>query len=127
MKVRLGFVTNSSSSSFIVARKDYVNENRLSAIISSNRQLNSILNDRRYYELPPEIEKAENDGDRKLAIDLLTKYITNELLDMGTDLVLDDWRVTAGEATNDSSSVIDGFIYGSPSITLDDFKMTTVW
>lgn len=129
MKYRQGFVTNSSSSSFILARKDEVNKETLLELIKKQKDaIDEIISCYEYIEdLDIEITQAIEKGDKDRAFDLIAQQVLRKFLNFNSDLTLDNWKVAGGEVSNESDSLFDLFVYFSGTIELDDFKITSVY
>ena len=129
MKYRQGFVTNSSSSSFILARKDKVNKETLLELIKKQKDaIDEIISCYEYIEdLDIEITQAIEKGDKDKAFDLIAEQVLRKFLNFNSDLTLDNWKVAGGEVSNESDTLFDLFVYHSGTIELEDFKITSVY
>ena len=132
MKIRRGFVTNSSSSSFIIARKGDVDKMRLGYELLNQTALNDIVNDFmkdtdsiEYFELSQKVKNLIKNKDFDGVKKQLVKEFVDELVQRSSDMKLDDWDISIGEASNETDNILDFFIYELCSIDLEDFKIQT--
>ena len=132
MKIRRGFVTNSSSSSFIIARKGNVDKMRLGYELLNQTALNDIVNDFmkdtdsiEYFELSQKVKNLIKNKDFDGVKNQLVNEFVVELVQRSPDMKFDDWDISIGEASNETDNLLDFFIYELCSIDLEDFKILT--
>jgi hypothetical protein len=104
MKVRNGFVSNSSSSSFVLAvRSDATEEQIKEVFYNDKKTLRSFLEyNLEYVEL-----SQDPDGDMDVAIDVLVKDLAESIAqDMKNGMKLGEWVVFSGTCGNED--------YGTP-------------
>lgn len=116
MKVRLGFVTNSSSSSFIIAQNNKCTREEVKDLLSSMKeQISEIIRnycwDYRY-----------GDNISEETISEFIEEMTDHLYDEG-DLTLGDWTVAAREYSSENDEY-DGFMYAyGHELNTENFKV----
>ena len=127
-KIRLSYVTNSSSSSFIIARKNNIKESDVVNLIIDKlsdyieRELKNIDDyDLKY--LDDELKVFIIQKDYNKAVKLIANELCDRLLDAYSEMELGDWKVHAEEFGNE-----DGFynnlIYSYGNILVsDNFKV----
>ena len=128
MKIRLSYVTNSSSSSFIIARKNNIKESDVVNLIIDKlsdyieRELKNIDDyDLKY--LDDELKVFIIQKDYNKAVKLVANELCDRLLDAYSEMDLGDWKVHSEEFGNE-----DGFYdcliydYGHKLIS-DNFKV----
>ena len=129
-KIRVGFVTNSSSSSFVIARKNDIKESEVVNLIIDKlsddikRELKDIEKDRYIFDyLDAELQIAIIRKDYNEAVKLIANKLCDILLDTYSEMDLGDWEVHAEEFGNE-----DGFYncliydYGYKLVS-DNFKV----
>ena len=130
MKIRSGFVSNSSSSSFIIAKKKGVMMEDIKSLLASKYRddiIDFCENDLQYCYDKPEDEdvvlKGEELYDRIceiVAIDL------NKMLDgkYASPMKIEDWILVSGDFGDEDEDIIGNLIYTYISnIDLPDFKI----
>ena len=127
MKIRRGFVTNSSSSSFVIAKKGNVDKTRLYYELLDESILNEIVEEPEYFDFLPYPEEILDLIKRNKLDEVkkeLIKAIVDKMIQSSPDLKLDDWDINMGECNNETDCILDFFIYGlEHNIDFNDFKI----
>ena len=128
MKIRLSHVTNSSSSSFIIARKSNIKESDVVNLIIDklSDEIKKELKSLDFYDLEylnDELKVLILQKDYDKAVKLIANELCDRLLDAYSEMELGDWKVHAEEFGNE-----DGFynnlIYSYGNILVsDNFKV----
>ena len=129
MKIRNGFVSNSSSSSFIIAKKEGVTEEDIGDILSTKYRddiIDFCENDLQYCYDKPEDEDVVLKGD--VLYDRICKMVAADLNKMLENkycsMKLGDWILSSSDFGNEDSDILGNLIYTYISgIDLPDFKI----
>ena len=127
-KIRLSYVTNSSSSSFIIARKNNIKESDVVNLIIDKlsdyieRELKNIDDyDLKY--LDDELKVFIIQKDYNKAVKLVANELCDRLLDAYSEMELGDWKVHSEEFGNEDE-FYDNLIYSYGNILVsDNFKV----
>lgn len=127
-KIRQSFVTNSSSSSFIIARKNDVTESDVANLIINKlsdyikKELKSLdFYDLRYLDDELKVLIIQKNYDK--AVKLIADKLCDRLLDAYSEMDIGDWKVHAEEFGN-KDGFYDNLIYSYGNILVsDNFKI----
>lgn len=114
MKIRLDFVTNSSSSSFVLAIKKDVTKEKIKNILLENKNIlkNFIENEVEYIKYIKEINKTSN---MKEKINKLAELLSDGIMDIPTIITIDNWNIGTGICSNEDDLLsMYMYSYGIP-------------
>lgn len=109
MKTRQGFVTNSSSSSFIIAKKKGITleevRDAVAPAVDDFKDLCKSLHGEGLDEMF-EMELGKADAGKQVA-----DMVAEKIFGMSASLTLDDWEVTGMETSNDTEDIVTIAMY----------------
>lgn len=127
-KIRLSHVTNSSSSSFIIARRNDIRESDVINLIIDKLSdyIKKEINGMDRYDLDyldDELKVLIIQKDYDEAVKLIANELCDRLLDAYSEMDLGDWKVHAEEFGNEDS-FYDNLIYSYGNVLVfDNFKV----
>lgn len=129
-KIRCGFVTNSSSSSFVIARKGDIKESDVVNLIIDklSNEIKKELNGIEYHEyifddLDDELKDLIIQKDYNKAIKLIANELCDRLLDTYSEMDLGDWKVHSEKFGNEDD-LYNCLIYDyGYKLVSDNFKV----
>ena len=127
-KIRLSHVTNSSSSSFIIARRNDIRESDVVNLIIDKlsdyikKEINGMDRyDLNYLDDELKVLIIQKDYDK--AVKLIANELCDRLLDTYSEMDLGDWKVHSEEFGNEDS-FYDNLIYSYGNVLVsDNFKV----
>lgn len=125
MKTRIDFVTNSSSSSFVVAIHNGTTYEELREIVETNRdeiekiieQYSDHVHSSESEEFNERVDNKDFAGAAEVAIDLIAERLDDET---DGDFVIGDYSVGCFECDSESSDIVSFFLYMRPIETDSD-------
>lgn len=127
-KIRLSHVTNSSSSSFIIARRNDIRESDVVNLIIDKLSdyIKKEINGMDRYDLDyldDELKVLIIQKDYDKAVKLIANELCDRLLDTYSEMDLGDWKVHSEEFGNEDS-FYDNLIYSYGNVLVsDNFKV----
>ena len=115
MKIRNGFVSNSSTSSFILAIREDISDNEKTEIFE--KYIKNLYEEIKNRDVDEEI------GDENITVKELMQRIFKMNITHGM-IKLDSWFVRGGEVTNEGNFE-DTILYNMPNVNLPKFKFST--
>lgn len=112
MKIRTDYVTNSSSSSFIVAKHNDLTAEELKKIIEDNDGVIKII-----------LKEYNQYASKKVSLKNAKEEILSELIHIGSSMKIGDWELACGEANGEDGGIFDLFMYNISNIDTEHFKI----
>lgn len=115
MKIRRGFITNSSSSSYIIAKKkDATLTDIKNSLLKVKDEAKSFLIEQHdWLNLEPDVRVLMEKEDYDKAAEAFLEYVADYLYDGFDSGALGDWEVGSDEFWSDSDDPYESFIVDS--------------
>lgn len=115
MKIRRGFVTNSSSSSYIIAKKkDATLADIKNSLLKVRDNAKSFLIEQhKWIDLEPDVEESIRKEDYDKAVDAFLEHTADYLYGNFNDGTLGDWEVGSDEFWSENGDPYENFILDS--------------
>lgn len=122
MKIRRGFVTNSSSSSYIIAKKKdaTLTDIKNSLLKVKDNAKSFLIEQHKWIDLEPDVEESIRKGDYDKAADAFLEDVADYLYNSFNDGTLGDWTVGSDEFWDDGGNPYENFILDSAWLIGDE-------